>query len=364
MKEELHFNWVDFKWNKEELFDLFGEVKNLQGNLCGFMKGIDKTSKLEVITNNLTLELLKSAELKGDSLDQKQAFLSASKILGITVSNEDKLHKEQNTIAKMLFQAVQDYQKPLSNERILKWHSSLFYNGESLGFKIEAGKYRQGEMKIEKTQNGNIKKYFQGIPSKRISIEMDKFIAWFNEKHPIDPIFKAAIAHFWLLCIQPFDDGNERIATIISDILLARTENSPERFYSLSNQLFINFNNHQAIFEKTKNNPEDLTNWIYWFLNCIKKAILHTETSLKSIFYKNEFWKIHEKTEINERQRILLNLFLEDSSKTIKSSYFAKVANCSPDTALRDIKDLINKGILKQDDLGGRSTNYMLVSNE
>lgn len=190
---------------------------------------------------------------------------------------------------------------------------------------------------------------------------MDKFLHWFNTGDKTDPVIKAAIAHFWFIIIHPFDDGNGRMARAISDLLLARSENSPERFYSMSSQILVERKRYYEVLQKVQHSSGDITEWLDWFLNCLKNALLETEATLKKILRKAEFWKVHESTPINERQRLVLNKLLDGFEGKLQSSKWAKIAKCSSDTALRDIKDLMEKGILQQEEKGGRSTNYELA---
>jgi Fic family protein len=215
-------------------------------------------------------------------------------------------------------------------------------------------------MQIVSGAMGREKVHFEAVSAELLKEEMEKFLQWFNEPDKTDPVMKAAIAHFWFIIIHPFDDGNGRIARAISDLLLARSESSSERFYSMSSQMLAERKQYYEILQKVQHSSGDITAWLFWFLNCLRNALLETESTLKKVVQKTEFWKIHEHTVINERQRLLLNKLLDGFEGKLKSSKWAKIAKCSPDTALRDIKDLIEKGILQQEEQGGRSTNYEL----
>ena len=219
---------------------------------------------------------------------------------------------------------------------------------------------RSGEMQIVSGAMGKEKVHYQAIPANRVKDEMDKFLKWFNANSPIDPVLKSAIAHFWFIIIHPFDDGNGRIARAISDLMLARADGSTERFYSMSSQILIERKMYYKILQEVQHSNGVITDWLVWFLHCLKKSLLTTETTLQKILRKTEFWKIHEHTEFNERQRLVLNKLFDGFEGKLKSSKWAKIAKCSSDTALRDIKDLIDKGILQQEQQGGRSTNYEL----
>ena len=352
---------MDFKFSADKILKVYGDIKNLQGKIFGYMNCIDATTKEDTKINALVNEALKSAEIEGENLEFEQLKNASTAKIGINSSNTSKFKHEKNGMIEMLHNATQHYKKPLTHERLFKWHSLIYPNGFSGQYKIEVGNYRQGEMKFFQGTFGREKKYFEGIPAPNINQEMDIFLAWLNQESDLDNLIKAAIAHFWFISIHAFDDGNGIIARAISDLLLARAVDSSERYYGLSSEILKEDQTYKSLIDTFKLNCDDYTDWIYWFLNCLKNALISTEASLTAIFKKTEFWRLHAKTEINERQRLLLNYLLDNVESKLKSSSWAILANCSPDTALRDIKDLISKNILKQDELGGRSTNYELV---
>jgi Fic family protein len=227
--------------------------------------------------------------------------------------------------------------------------------------RIDTGCYRDGEMQVVSGSLGKEKLHFQAPSAKVVKKEMDFFLDWLNNKNDIDGVIKAAIAHFWFIIIHPFDDGNGRIARAISDMLLARSEESPQRFYSLSNQILVEKKKYYEILQKEQHSSGEITNWLEWFLNCLFRALENTEETLQRVLKKADFWDKHKETILNSRQRLILNKLFDGFDGKLKSSKWAKIAKCSADTALRDIKDLIEKGILKQEEPGGRSTNYELT---
>jgi Fic family protein len=263
-------------------------------------------------------------------------------------------------VVDMMLDATQNYLNPLTDERLFGWHAALFPTGYSGSYKIEVGLYRTGEMQIVSGAMGKEKVHYEAVAPQMVKPEMEKFLAWMNNGVQLDPVLMAAIAHFWFIIIHPFDDGNGRIARAISDMLLTRAENSPERFYSMSGQIMIERKQYYEVLQKVQYSSGDITEWLEWFLRCLKNALLATETTLHKILHKAHFWKIHEKTALNERQRLVVNKLLDGFDGKLKSSKWARIAKCSPDTALRDIKDLIEKRILQQEPGGGRSTNYEL----
>jgi Fic family protein len=354
-------NWPNFTWQERDINALFGEVRNLQGKLLGQMNTLGFATKEEAALNTLTLDVIKSSEIEGEKLDYEQVRSSIARRLGINIAGLTPANRNVDGVVDMMLDATQNYHKPLTRNRLFGWHSALFPSGYSGMHKIEVGRYRTGEMQIVSGAMGKEKIHYEAIPAKNIKNEMEHFLAWFNEPSTMDPVIKAAIAHFWFIIIHPFDDGNGRIARAISDLMLTRADGTAERYYSISSQILVERKKYYEVLQKTQHSRGDITEWLVWFLNCLKKSLLVTETSLQKILRKTEFWKIHENNSFNERQRLVLNRLLDGFDGKLQSSKWAKMAKCSADTALRDIKDLIEKGILKQEQQGGRSTNYELA---
>lgn len=355
-----HKNWTNFHWQDTAINALFGEVRNLQGKISGQMNALGFSTKEEAKLTMLTLDVVKSSEIEGELLNYEQVRSSIARRLGINIAGLVPADRNVDGVVDMMLDATQNYLNPLTEERLFGWHAALFPTGFSGMHKITAGSYRSSEMQIVSGAMGKEKIHYEAVPPQLVKTEMDKFLAWFNDEVTLDPVLKAAIAHFWFIIIHPFDDGNGRIARAISDMYLTRAENSPDRFYSMSSQILAERKQYYEVLQKVQHSNGDITEWLNWFFHCLKKALLETENTLQKILRKAAFWKIHEKTSLNERQRLLLNKLLNGFDGKLKSSKWAKIAKCSPDTALRDIKDLIIKGILQQEQSGGRSTNYEL----
>ena len=353
--------WTNFTWKDAAINVIFGEVRNLQGKITGQMNALGFSTKEEATLTTLTLDVVKSSEIEGEHLNYEQVRSSIARRLGIDVAGLVPPDRNVEGVVDMMLDATQNYLQPLTEERLFAWHSALFPTGYSGMYKIEVAGYRTGEMQIVSGAMGKEKIHYEAVVPQLVKTEMDKFVNWFNNNDKTDPVIKAAIAHFWFIIIHPFDDGNGRIARAISDLLLARSENSPERFYSMSSQILVERKRYYEVLQKVQHSSGDITEWLDWFLHCLKNALLETEDTLKKILRKAEFWKIRENTLLNERQRLVLNKMLDGFDGKLKSSKWAKIAKCSPDTALRDIKDLIEKRILLQERQGGRSTNYELV---
>ncbi len=354
-------NWPDFTWQDAVINTVFGEVRNLQGKIAGQMNTLGFATKEEAALSTLTQDVIKSSEIEGEKLDYDQVRSSIARKLGMDIAGLVSANRNVEGVVEMMLDATQHYLHPLTDDRLFSWHAALFPTGRSGLSKIEVGQYRTGEMLIVSGAMGKEKVHYEAVKASNVKDEMNAFLEWFNDKQQIDPVLKAAIAHFWFIIIHPFDDGNGRIARAISDLMLARADGTPERYYSMSSQILIERKQYYDVLQKVQYSSGDITDWLNWFLHCLKNALLSTEETLRIILRKTDFWKIHEHTSVNERQRGMLNKLLDGFEGKLRSSKWAKMAKCSPDTALRDIKDLIDKGILRQEQSGGRSTNYELI---
>lgn len=354
-------DWTNFTWSDTAINAIFGEVRNLQGKISGQMKAVGFTTKEEATLTTLTLDVVKSSEIEGEQLNYDQVRSSIARRLGLDVAGLIPADRNVEGVVDMMLDATQNYQNPLTDGRLFGWHSALFPTGYSGMYKIEVGRYRTGEMQIVSGAMGKEKIHFEAVSPHLVKAEMEKFLNWINNRIHLDPVLKAAIAHFWFIIIHPFDDGNGRIARAITDLLLTRAENSPERFYSMSSQILVERKRYYEVLKKVQHSSGDITEWLEWFLRCLKNALLETEITLGKILRKAEFWSCYENTPINVRQRLVLNKLLDGFDGKLKSSKWARITKCSTDTALRDIKDLIEKGILQQEQAGGRSTNYELT---
>ena len=356
-----HQNWTDFSWNEKAINSLFGEVRLMQGKIIGQMNALGFSTKEEATLTALTLDVVKSSEIEGELLNYEQVRSSIARRLGLNTVGLVPSNRHVEGIVEMMLDATQRFTEPLTDKRLFGWHAALFPTGYSGPYKIEVGKYRTGEMQIVSGAIGKEKVHYEAVKPEFVKAEMDTFLEWFNSEDQLDKVLKAAIAHFWFIIIHPFDDGNGRIARALTDQLLARAENSGERFYSMSSQILVERKRYYEILQKVQHSTNDITEWMLWFLECLKNAMLSTENTTNRILQKAEFWKLHESTRINERQRLMLNKLLDGFDGKLKSSKWAKITKTSSDTALRDIKDLVEKGILIQLADGGRSVNYELV---
>ncbi|MBX2931551.1 MAG: Fic family protein [Chitinophagaceae bacterium] len=353
-------NWTNFSWQEKDINTVFGQVRLMQGKIIGQMNTLGFSVKEEATLTALTLDVVKSSEIEGELLNYDQVRSSIARRLGINTAGLVSSNRHIEGIVEVMLDATQRYNLPLTEKRLFGWHAALFPTGYSGPYAIETGKYRTGEMQIVSGAMGKEKVHYEAVKPKKVKLEMDKFLKWFNNNNQLDPVLKAAIAHFWFIIIHPFDDGNGRIGRVITDMLLARAEGSGERFYSMSNQILVERKRYYEVLQKVQHSSGDITEWIEWFLHCLQNAILATENTTQHILRKAEFWKLHEHTPINERQRTILNLLFDGFEGKLQTSKWAKITKVSTDTALRDIKDLIEKNILQQTNEGGRNANYEL----
>lgn len=355
--------WPNFTWDEKEIQVILGKVRHLQGKIFGQMRALGFSIKQEAQLSTLTLDVLKSSEIEGEMLNPEQVRSSIARRLGLAYAGMVHVDRHVEGVVDMMMDASQRYNEPLNHERLFGWHAALFPTGWSGMHRINAGRYREGEMQVVSGLMGKEIVHYQAPSPKRVKQEMDQFSEWFNQENKIDGVLKAAVAHFWFIIIHPFDDGNGRIARAISDMMLARSEDSSQRFYSLSNQILAEKKGYYEILQEVQHSNGDITKWLVWFLNCLYRALVATEETTKKVLIKTEFWDKHKNTALNSRQRLMLNKLLDGIDGKLKTSKWAKMAKCSTDTALRDIKDLIEKGILKQEEQGGRSTNYELIED-
>ena len=354
-------NWTDFSWQDKAISVVFGEVRLMQGKIIGKMNALGFSTKEEITLTALTLDVVKSSEIECELLNYEQVRSAIARRLGINTAGLVSSSRHVEGVVEMMLDATQRYALPLTEKRLFGWHAALFPTGYSGPYPIEVGRYRTGDMQVVSGAMRKEKVHYEAVKPEFVKTEMDKFLEWFNTEKSLDPVLKASIAHFWFIIIHPFDDGNGRIGRAITDMLLANAEGSGDRFYSMSNQILAERKRYYEVLQNVQHSSNDITEWIDWFLHCLKNAMLATKSTTQKIVRKAEFWKLHELTPLNERQRFMLNKLFEDFEGKLQTSKWAKMVKTSTDTALRDIKDLVEKGILKQTDEGGRNANYELV---
>ncbi|MDR1759927.1 MAG: DUF4172 domain-containing protein, partial [Fibrobacter sp.] len=317
-------DWPHFNWQNATVSAALGEVRLLQGKMLGQIHSLGFPAKEEKILETLTIDILKSSEIEGEKLNYAQVRSSIARRLGINTGGLVPSPRNIEGIVEMMLDATHNFQKPLTEERLFGWHAALFPTGYSGLHKIEVAQYRTAEMEVVSGWMGKEKVHYEAIEAKKVKTEMDQFLSWLNKEEIVmDAVLKAAIAHFWFIIIHPFDDGNGRMARAISDMLLARSENSSERFYSLSKQIQQERDTYYQTLRTVQYSSGDITEWLLWFLNCLKHALQETEASLQNIVKKASFWEAHKNTLINERQRIMINKLFDDFYGNLTTSKWA-----------------------------------------
>jgi Fic family protein len=356
--------WPQFTWRQEALASQLADVRHRQGRLMGRMEGLGFKLQAEALLATLTEDVLKSSEIEGEHLDKEQVRSSIARRLGMDIGALKPAERNVEGVVEMMLDATQKFADPVTPERLFAWHAALFPTGRSGMTKITVGGWRDdntGPMEVVSGPMGRERVHFEAPAASRLAQEMQAFLTWFNGEVDIDPVLKAGVAHLWFVTIHPFDDGNGRIARAIADMALARSENSTQRFYSMSAQIREERKAYYNILEATQKDSLNITAWLDWFLGCLGRAINGAETTLAAVMHKARFWEVHAGEAFNDRQRLMLNRLLDGFEGKLTSSKWAKIAKCSQDTASRDIDDLLKREVLVKDPAGGRSTSYSLV---
>lgn len=357
-------NWPEFTWKSDDFVSLLSEARNLQGRLLGRMETLGFDLRNEALLVTLTLDVVKSSEIEGEFLNLDQVRSSIARRLGMEIVGSIESDRNVEGVVEMMLDATQNCFEPLTVERLFDWHAALFPTGRSGMYKITVADWRKdfkGPMQVVSGALGIEKVHFQAPDSAILEKNMNQFLDWFNGNTTTDLVIKAAVAHLWFVTIHPFDDGNGRITRAITDMLLAQSDKSNQRFYSMSAQIRLERKQYYGMLEETQKGNLDITEWIVWFLSCLISSLKSTDSILTKVLFKADFWQKHVDIDINERQKKLLNKVMDGFEGKLTSSKWAKIAKCSKDSAIRDINDLIVKGILQKETAGGRSTNYELV---
>lgn len=356
-------DWPDFRWSDEQIARPLAAVRHRQGRLIGRMEALGFPLQEEAVLYALTEDVLKSSEIEGEKLDKDQVRSSIARRLGMDIGGLVEADRNVEGVVEMMLDATQNYTKPLTVERLFGWHAALFPTGRSGMTRIKVGAWRDdadGPMQVVSGPYGRERVHYQAPAAEQLDQEMRKFLDWFETADP-DPVLKAAIAHLWFVTIHPFDDGNGRIARAIADLALARAEGTPQRFYSMSAQIRAERNAYYDMLETTQRGDQDISSWLLWFIGCLDRAFDNSETILAGVMRKARIWESLAAQPLNDRQRMMINRLLDGFEGKLTSSKWAKIAKTSPDTALRDINDLVERGILTKDPAGGRSTSYSIA---
>ena len=378
--------WPRLRWDREALATPLAALRHRQGRLIGRMEGLGFPLRDEAVLQTLTEDVLETSQIEGETLDKEQVRSSLARRLGLDVGALAPADRDVEGVVEMMLDATQRFDAPLTEERLLGWHASLFPTGRSGMTRIRTGAWRDdgnGPMQVVSGRIGGERVHFEAPAASRLAGEMAAFLAWFNgDVAPdaalglpvpdlpvpdvsVDPVLKAGLAHLWFVTVHPFDDGNGRIARAVADMALARSEGTSRRFYSMSAQIRRERGAYYDVLEHTQRgslgtDALDVTGWLAWFLGCLGRAFDGAEGTLSAVLRKARFWEAHAGQPLNVRQRLMLNRLLDGFEGKLTSSNWAKLAKCSQDTALRDLLDLVERGILSRDPAGGRSTSYSL----
>ena len=359
--------WPDFVWRTDVLATALAQVRNKQGRLLGRMDGLGFDFRSEASLGVLTSDVVKSSAIEGEKLNEDEVRSSIARRLGLDIAGLPKAGRDVEGVVEMMLDATRKFESPLTKERLFDWHASLFPTGRNAMGRITVGAWRtakSGKMQVVSGPIGREKVHFEAPDASRLESEMLKFIDWFNSAESIDPVLKAGIAHFWFVTIHPFEDGNGRIARAIADVSLAQADGTSDRFYSMSSQIEAERKDYYHELETAQRGNLDITDWLDWFLGCLDRAIDSADQMIGAVMNKARLWQVINQRPVNDRQRLVINRMLDGFKGFLNTSKYAKLAKCSTDTALRDIRELLTRGILIKNPSGGRSTSYRLGDPE
>jgi Fic family protein len=358
-----HPDWPSFSWNLSRISNLLADIRNRQGRLLGRMESLGFTFQNEAALETLALEVVKTSEIEGEILDLKMVRSSIARRMGIEVAGIGASERNVEGIVEIMLDATRDFHLPLTRERLFDWHAALCPTGRSGIRKITVANWRTGKngpMQVVSGPIGREKVHFEAPEASLVSQEMKAFLHWFNQSEDGDPVIKAAVAHFWFVTIHPFEDGNGRMARAIAEMQLAKADQTTLRFYSMSSQIQKEKKAYYDTLERTQKGSPDITNWVEWFLLCLGRSISAAETTVGKAVEKSRIWEHIGTRKINDRQRLMINKLLDGFEGKLNTSRWAVFTKCSPDTALRDIQNLMDQDVLEKETAGGRSTGYIL----
>jgi Fic family protein len=357
-------NWPEFRWDSEALAGPLAAVRHRQGKHIGKMEALGFDLRTEASLAVQTDDVVKSSAIEGEYLNPDEVRSSIARQLGLDIAGLPKPGREVEGVVEMMLDATRNFDLPLTSERLFGWHAALFPTGRKGIHRITVGAWRTAEagpMQVVSGPIGRETVHFLAPAAQELPGEMDRFLDWFNAPSETDPVLRAGIAHFWFVTIHPFADGNGRIARAIADMALAQADNSKERFYSMSSGIEAERKEYYRQLESAQHGSLDITSWLAWFLGCLDRTISAADATLGSVLRKAKLWQRVNIAPVNERQRTVINRMLDNFKGHMTTSKYAKLSKCSTDTALRDIGELLERGILLKNPGGGRSTSYRLA---
>ena len=356
--------WAEFTWDNGRLINLLSDVRNCQGVLRGMVSSLGLEELNRTSLDVMSEDVLRSCEIEGELLNAGRVRSSIARHLGLATEGLPAPDHYTEGVVQVMIDAVGNNTLPLTHERLFNWHAALFPTGRSGIRPITVAAYRQGEepMQVVSGAMGKERVHYEAPASCDVHGMMDAFLLWINDKQSLDPVLKAAIAHLWFVAIHPFDDGNGRLTRTITDMLLSRADGMKHRFYSMSAEILRERKGYYETLERTTTGTMDITLWLEWFLERLKNAISRSEDMVRCVMRKSLFWQEHRGVPMNERQVKVVNMLWDGFEGKLTTSKWAKITKTSQATALRDVADLIEKGVLVAATDGGRSTNYLLAT--
>ncbi|MDR2108536.1 MAG: Fic family protein [Coriobacteriales bacterium] len=360
-------SWPKFTWDTATLAQALSDCRLLQGRVLGRLDALGFSLRESTTVAALTNEIVTSSEIEGERLDAEKVRSSIAQRLGVKTAGLSASGKggpasahDVEGVVELMLDATRNFAQPLTAQRLFGWHAALFPTGYSGLRSIVVAGWREGEMQVVSGPIGKESVHYEAPPPELIPAEMNRFLEWFNGDARIDPLLKAGLAHFWFVIIYPFDDGNGRLARALTEMLLARSDGSADRYYSMSAAMLAQRKGYYASLNSAQFSSGDVTEWLLWFVSCLSQALHTSMMALNAVENRAEFWSRHAGVELNLRQQKVIGLLLEDFAGKLTTSKWARLTKVSHDTALRDIKDLIAQGILEQEPGGGRNTSFRL----
>lgn len=353
-------NWTSFHWDAVRLSEIIGRASKAIGFLTGRLSTVGFDNQMIATVEAVTHDVVSSSEIEGIALNTAEVRSSVARKLGVIIPNTKEPTHYIDGIVEMMLDAVMNYDVPLTHQRLFGWHAALFPFGKSGYSDIMVGEYRKEAMEVVSGTFGRERIHYRAPEPERVMKEMNHFLAWINDKNSTPSLIKSAIAHLWFICIHPFDDGNGRMARAISDMILSQVDCSKLRFFSMSMQISREKKEYYRILERTQRGSTDITEWLEWYLSCLERAAMESNAMLSGILNKAIFWKTHSEVTITERQKAILNIYLDGYEGKLTAKNWSKLAEISLDTACRDLKSLVSKGILSPVQGRVRDVSYTL----